>query len=232
MAVAKRDRTRNQLLIAAQTLALEGGSGALSVNNLSEKSELALGTFYNYYRSREDVMLDICALLVSACRQDVTAATSGLEDPVEIVAASLNQTLHTALPGSDIGRLMFETSLSMEPFMLGVRRFFRRDLEEGVKQGAFNVKAPDAVVSMVSGSCLGVMQDVYAGRLAVEMIPEVTESILKQLGVDSGLAHRQANAPMRLQPCRQLPLVATDLLPPLGPASKARQSIAEKTNSG
>ena len=36
MAVAKRDRTRNQLLIAAQTLALEGGSGALSVNNLSE----------------------------------------------------------------------------------------------------------------------------------------------------------------------------------------------------
>ena len=217
MAVAKRDRTRNQLLIAAQTLALEGGSGALSVNNLSEKSELALGTFYNYYRSREDVMLDICNLLVSACRKDVEAATSGMDEPVEVVATSLTQTLHTALPGSDIGRLMFETNLSMEPFMLGVRR----DLEGGIAQGVFRVKAPDAIVSMVSGSCLGVMQDVYAGRLALEMIPEVTESILLQLGVAPELAHKHAHAPVPLQPPRQLPLKAIDLLPPLGPAAKS-----------
>jgi AcrR family transcriptional regulator len=220
MSVGKRDRTRNQLLRAAQGLALEGGAGALTVNSICEQSELAVGTFYNYYLTREDVLFDICLLLVSACAKDVAEVTRGMTDPIDIISASINQTLNSTPPGSMVGRLMFETNLSMEPFVLGMRDFLKKDLEVGVQQSVFNIDDLSVTISVVSGICLGVMQDIYASRLGLEAIPKVIETILTHLGVAYNVAQERARRKIHLQPPRQIPLRAIELLPPLSAISK------------
>jgi len=55
MTIRKRDRTREKLLSAAQALLLEGGFAALGIQQLTERAEVALGTIYNYFRTREEV---------------------------------------------------------------------------------------------------------------------------------------------------------------------------------
>lgn len=220
MAIGKRDRTRNKLLTAAQQLALEGGAAALTVYNLTERAEVALGTFYNYYRTREDVLDDICELLVAASREDIVTLTQGMSDPAAIVAASVRQTLRSVVPGSDIGRLLFEASLPMQRFVIGMRRFFIQDLEAGKNSGVFRVDKEAAVITMVSGSSFGSMQDIYRQALPLTMIEDITEMTLRLLGVEPVLAAEQSRAAIAFHPPRQLPLSALELLPPLGAASK------------
>lgn len=220
MAIGKRDRTRSKLLSAAQQLALEGGAAALTVLNLTERAEVALGTFYNYYRTREEVIADLTELLIAACRKDVTQVIEGLISPVAIVAASVKQTLHMALPGSDLGRLLFDSNLPLHEFIVGLRAFLKRDLEAGLQTGEFHVSNEIAVISMVSGSVYGAMQDIYRGALPVEMIDDITEMALLLLGADPMLAEPEARRATRFCPPLALPLNATDLLPALGAAVK------------
>jgi AcrR family transcriptional regulator len=220
MAIGKRDRTRSKLLVAAQELALEGGAGALTVYNLTERAEVALGTFYNYYRTREDVLDDVCDLLVLASRQAVTQAIDGLEDLRAVVATSVRQTLHLAAPGQGIGHLLFDANLPTHRFILGMRHFFKRDLEAGINSGAFEVGNEAAVISMVSGSSYGVMQDLYQERLEMDMIDDVAEMMLRALGVNASIAAVQARLPIDFKSPPPLPLIALDLLPPLATSGK------------
>ncbi|HBN8626755.1 hypothetical protein IPC1147_29185 [Pseudomonas aeruginosa] len=220
MAIRKRDRTRSKLLIAAQQLALESGAAALTVLNLTERAEVALGTFYNYYRTREDVLDDLRELLIAASRNDVTQVIEGLSSPVAIVAASVRQTLHLALPGTDMGRLLFDSDLPMHEFIVGLRQFFKRDLEAGMRSGEFRISNEVAVISMVSGISFGTMQDIYRGALSVEMIDDITEMTLRLLGAEAEVAEVEARRPIKLCPPIKLPLCATDLLAPLGAAPK------------
>lgn len=220
MAIGKRDRTRSKLLIAAQELALEGGAGALTVYNLTERAEMAPGTFYNYYRTREDVLDDVFELLVMAARQAVVEVTEGMTDLRAIVATSVRQTLRMAAPGHAVGHLLFDANLPTQHFILGVRQFFRRDLENGMDNGAFHVSNESAVIAMVSGSSYGVMQEIYQGRLPMEMIEDVAELTLGLLGVEASVAAAQAHLPIDFRAPPKLPLIATELLPPLGAAAR------------
>ena len=220
MAIRKRDRTRSKLLSAAQQLTLEGGGAALTVFNLTERAEVALGTFYNYYRTREDMLADLCKLLIAACRNDVTLVTEGLSSPTAIVATSVRQTLHMVLPGSDLGRLLFDSSLPMHHFIVGLRRFFSADMKAGMQIGEFRVSNEIAVSSMVSGSSYGTMQDVYRGTLPLDMVDDIAEMILLMLGTEPAVATNEARRKMEFCPPLQLPLSATELLPPLGATEK------------
>lgn len=218
MGIPKRDKTRNRLLMAAQGLVIEGGFAALTVNNLTDRAEVALGTFYNYYRTREDVLEDMWELWVAAHEVDAVAITEGMHDSLAIVATKVRQTMHQSTPGSDLGRLLFECNLPTERYILKIRRFFKQDLEAGMACGAFKVDNEVIVISMVSGSIYGVMQDINRGVLEVSAIDEVAEMTLRLLGVPPEVAATQARLPIEFLPPRIFPLSALELMPPLGPA--------------
>ncbi|MCY1477877.1 hypothetical protein D9M68_112860 [compost metagenome] len=220
MAIGKRDRTRSKLLVAAQELAVEGGVGALTVYNLTERAEVALGTFYNYYRTREDVLDDVCDLLVMACREPIIKVTEGMTDTQGIVATSVRQMLRLGAPEEGIGHLLFDSGLPTQRFVLGLRQFFKNDVEAGMANGAFRVDNEAAVISMASGSSIGVMLDLYQRRLPLEVIEDVAEMTLRLLGVEQSIAAVQARLPVDFCAPPALPLLATELLPPLGAAAR------------
>lgn len=216
MAVSKREKTRERLLIAAQQLLLDGGVSSLTVNNLSASAGLALGTFYNYYRTREEVLEAICALVSSAYQRDLDAVCAGLQDPAQIVAASSLQTLHMLGSGSALGRLLFATELPIEPLIQAVRQRFIRDAQAGLAAGVFKVENEAVMLSLISATTYGALHDRYNGTLAADSLVLVSESILLLLGMAAADAKRLARQDYALQPARELPLLATQLLPPLG----------------
>lgn len=211
----KRDRTREALLSAAQELVLERGLAAISVLDVTERAGVALGTFYNYFRTREDVADAIAELLQRAYHADIDTVTAGLDDPARIFAASARQTLHWLTRGSDIGRLLFESGLPMLRYAVGVRVRAMSDLQAGVESGRFRIDDFAVTQSLIGGIVVGASIDLHFGGLDPDDVPAVVTSMLGLLGVPRARAARIARERLALRPAPTLPLRATSLLDPL-----------------
>ncbi len=86
----EREQRKNQILDVARTLLLEKGLQATSINQIAKLSELSVGTFYFYYKSKEELYvtlqqegLDILADLIAAAvrrKRDPRSKIRGIAD--------------------------------------------------------------------------------------------------------------------------------------------------------
>ena len=211
----KRDRTRQALLTAAQEIVLEKGLQSVSLQEITDRSGVALGTFYNYYRTREDVADAIAELLQRAYHEDIDAVVAGLADPLRIVAASTRQTLAWLVPGSDVGRLLFASGVPFLRFALDVRQRAARDVKAGIEAGVFHVDSLAVTQSALAGIVTGAAFDLHFGGLDASAVPEVAEAALRVLGVPPARAKKVVREPLSLRPAPSLPLDASRYLEPL-----------------
>lgn len=215
MAITKRDRTRKKLLDAAQGQLLEGGVAALTIAVLTSRAEFGVGTFYNYFTTREDVIEAVTDMLIAAFNRDLDLLVKDLSDPEEILTASCLQTLAFVTAGSDSGRILFDSDLPIEVFIYNVRQRFVADAQEGIRQGVFLVDNPAVLLSMISGAVYGVLSDRYRGSLSNTSAKAVCRNVLKLLGVDEVRAQQLLAKRYRLRPEWKFPLSSIEYLPPL-----------------
>lgn len=215
MVVRKRDRTRDKLLMAAQELLLEGGFAALGIQQLTERAEVALGTIYNYFATREEVADAVVDMMLSAFLQSMKEITAGLTDPAEIVSASIRQTLNWMQPNCEFGRLLFLSGLPLTRYAYSVRQGFMQDMQIGIDAGRFSVANQAIIASMVAGGVMAVLLDLFLGQVAPAAIEEVAEHALVMLGLDAGEARRIANLPLSFKLSPDFPLSSIQYLPPL-----------------
>ncbi|MDO8330625.1 MAG: TetR/AcrR family transcriptional regulator [Fluviicoccus sp.] len=215
MTIRKRDRTRERLLTAAQELLLEGGFTMLGIQPLTERADVALGTIYNYFRTREEVADAVVEILISAFLRSMERITHGLTDPAEIMAASIRQTLFWMKPGNTFGRMLFLSGLPMTRYVYQTRQGFTRDMKEGIVAGRFTVAQEPVISSMIAGGVLAVLMDLFLGQVESEVIEQVAEQALMMLGLPPEEAQRIARLPLDLKDAPDFPLSAIEYLPPL-----------------
>ena len=198
--IGKKDRTRDKLLRSAQDLILEMGSGPLTLNDITERAETAPGTFYNYYKTKEELIEAVVKLLLSAYHRDIDRITEGMTDPVDIFAASFRQTLHMGLKESDFGRMIFEQGLPLQDFAAGIRVRSIYDIEQGIAAGRFKVDNLKVYMSLIAGGVLGVLTDMYRGELELRDIDNICVINLKLLGLSQGAANDYGRRPLDFKP--------------------------------
>lgn len=215
MTIRKRDRTRERLLTAAQELLLEGGFSMLGIQPLTERADVALGTIYNYFRTREEVADAVVEILISAFLRSIARITEGLTDPAEIMAASIRQTLFWMKPGNAFGRMLFLSGLPMTRYAYQTRQGFTRDMQQGIAAGRFQVAQEAVISSMIAGGVLAVLMDLFLGQVEQVVIEQVAEQALLMLGLPPEEAQRIARLPLDLRDAPEFPLSAIEYLPPL-----------------
>lgn len=215
MTIGKRDRTRERLLAAAQELLLEGGFSALGTQPLSERAGVALGTIYNYFRTRDEIADAVVALMIAAFLRSIEKITADLTDPADIMSASMRQTLHWMSPHCSLGRLLFNSGLPMARYLYQTRQGFVRDVQYGLQQGRF-VMANEAVTSsMIVGAVIAILFDLFLGQAQPNVIEQVAEQSLIMLGIPTHEATHIAYKPLTFITTPLFPLSAIELLPPL-----------------
>src|SRR5512144_3118358 len=81
-----RARTRGMLLDAAVRVFARKGAGAAAIHEITAEAGVANGTFYNYFRSREDLLEAASLRLAERFDREIAASRTAVADPAERVA--------------------------------------------------------------------------------------------------------------------------------------------------
>ena len=87
--VRKREKTRKKLLEAAKRVMAEKGAESTAIAEIAAAADVAAGTFYNYFRTREEILDAVSASLVEEFRAVMTAIQKRVDDPAERIAVAI-----------------------------------------------------------------------------------------------------------------------------------------------
>src|SRR5690606_15068818 len=77
---ARGDRTRNRLLAAAEVESGANGFHATSIGGITGRAKVALGTFYVYFDSKDEIFRDLVAHMGLATRHWIAERVAAAPD--------------------------------------------------------------------------------------------------------------------------------------------------------
>ena len=202
----KRERTRDQLLVSAQSLLMHEGAGALGLRQITTHAGMVHASFYNYYPDVAALLGDLGELMGATHAAAMAMPSEGDEDAAARFARITRHTLRIVVEQADFGRMMFDIGLPSDRLATELRLRLKMDIEEGVAHGLFTVADVDLATSIVAGAITGLALDLHRGVLGFDKIDPATAQLLKYLGLDAAEAERLAHAAFDFPPPPQLPM--------------------------
>ena len=204
----KKDRTRDTLLVAVQTILLDSAVAGLSVGEVTRVAGVAHGTFYNHFDSLDDALNGVGLYFLAEHSRVLDQLGADSTNRAEVFALSTRQTLRIVVDTPEYGRLLFDSGIPVDRLAAGLRSRMQADICQGIEDGSFRVSDAELTVGLVAGAILGLTLDLYRGRLGPTAIEPAAETLLHQLGVGPKTAHRLAFAPHTFMCLNPLPLSA------------------------
>jgi|GEM_PF-361471 len=202
----KRQRTRDGLLIAAQEILLDRDSPPLSIRTLAARAGVVQGTFYNYFKTIDDVLDSIAVLLATEHQRMVNAMGARQLVVDERVALITRMSFRLFEQATGFGRILFDSGLPIDRFVAGLRLRMVGDLQEGVREGRFRFADLAVARTLYAGAMFGAALDIHRRVLLPESIPATAEHMLLILGVEPARARELANKPATFPDMMPLPL--------------------------
>ena len=181
---SKRARTRDQLLVAAQSLLMTHTAAALSIRQITDHAGVVHATFYNYYKDVAALVADLGELIGANHAVTIAGLNQAWADPALRFARVTRQTLRIVAKEPSFGRLVFDVGLPADSLVSVLRLRLKLDLAEGMQHGRFSRSDLDLTTSMVSGAISGLALDLHRGILSLTAIDPATTRLLEFLGLD------------------------------------------------
>lgn len=192
----RRSATRTALLSAAEGLFAVRGADAVTIDEIVARADVAKGSFYNHFASRDDLAREIARTVRDEIETEIAAANAGEPDPavrmIRAHAVALDYARRRPVRAQAQARLHAGAVSAEAPMNKGVRA----DLEAGLAAGRFRDITVGAGVIFVLGVALGAMaalQDDPTAERAQALIRDLGPALLRGLGMDANEAKRLAD---------------------------------------
>ncbi len=192
--VARERRARTQARIiegALDVFARKGPDGAV-IDDFIRAAGVARGTFYNYYKSTEELLAATTKWLEDDLMVSIETEIAHITDPVERLTSGVRMWLNKAKSEPEwcafIVRVRWRGPL--------VEHQLTTDLKAGMRSGQFDIPGVDAARDLVVGTILEAMRRIVDDRPARSFDQQVTRVILRGLGLDPQAIARQLARPV------------------------------------
>ncbi|HEX3705078.1 MAG TPA: TetR/AcrR family transcriptional regulator [Mycobacteriales bacterium] len=190
----RRERTRARLTEATRALITEKGVSGLRINEITERADVALGSFYNHFESKEDI---VDAVVTESLRELAEAlATGAVDDPAELVSVAIRRFVGLAYDDPAFARLVVHLNHADALFATAVQPAARRAVDLGVDSGRFEVTDIEVAVTSILGGSLALMRSIVDGRLGKGAEVAFAEISLRALGVPTADATEIVRRPI------------------------------------
>ena len=183
----KRSRTRQMLLDSALQALAENGEG-FSLTEVAAHAGVSHGTFYNYFRDRDELMAALVpySVEVFAVRSDQEVNSP---DPAIRFAVISARALRTAINSPHTMRVALRIEAVQRALLIsGPLSYLHSNLVEGHKSGRFTVAPDDGTVDVILGALLLAGRRGVNGESSDAYVMSVIARLLMALGVDKSEA--------------------------------------------
>jgi AcrR family transcriptional regulator len=197
VAAEKRERMRMRLVESALLVFSEKGVDAAVIDDVIIQAEVSRGTFYNYFRTNEELMAAVLLEVGNELLQLVEDTVSQCKEPAQRMATALRMVLHTTrrypLMGRFASRVGIEQAVQNSLAML----YLPRDLKQGMDEGRFQLSDPLIGLDLISGAMrAAIYAMVSRPKVPAHYPEEITYHLLLALGMTKAGARKLVDLPV------------------------------------
>jgi len=191
-----RARTKALLLDAAVRVFARQGVGATAIHEIAAEAGVANGTFYNYFRTREEVLEEVGVRLAQRLQDEITAVSAGVTDGAERMAIATRRFVLQAIRDPVWAAALIRVSTSSSMARARTAGPILHDLRLGRRHGRFTYRDETAALDLVTGAVLAAIRTVLEGRAGAAHAALVAGVILRGLGVSADEADELVKRPL------------------------------------
>lgn len=193
----KREKTRQALLGAARMLVSERGREPVAIQDITGRAGVGLGTFYNYFDSKESIFEAVLADMRVAFNASLDEVRRPVKDPAMLVAITLKYCLQQALDDEEWNGFVKNAGLTGEHTTLTQdREQCLADVRRGIAAGRFRVEDPTFAASLIMGMVRHAYDEIKATRMERRAIDDTIRYVLRMLGLPDAVARALIQVPM------------------------------------
>lgn len=160
VATGKRERNKAEnraaILAAARSVFSSLGYEAATVRDVIGATELAAGTFYNYFRDKESVLRALLDEKMAEMRERAREARRDATTVEEVVRRTLNLAFAMVVEDREVFELMQRNAGAIraildEPSFVAQRDDLRRDLDRVLRRSGVRGVDPEYLAAAISG---------------------------------------------------------------------------------
>lgn len=179
----KKRKTRQLLIDATLELIVEKGIDHFTVQDVSESADVALATLYNYFKSKEELILEATKLFLSQLADDISSQRGDLPDPALGIIYGLSSVIY-ALTFQDRVAWLRQRPLFLSTALYEVAYpYIIKDLKAGIETKRLAVNNPELIWRMISCNIVGIILNVSLEQTPKEEINEAVVNIMKMVGL-------------------------------------------------
>jgi AcrR family transcriptional regulator len=192
----RRAQTRARLLAAARKLFAARGFEPTTIRDIAGAADTALGSFYNYFRTKEDVLAALLEDALGEQHELLEQRQHQVDDVAERVSIAHRHLLAAVREDPEWGWLLVRLDLEHRIVEHVLAGSAMRDLRDGIDAGRFAVTDADVALQASGGALLEVMHAALRGALAAGYDSAHAEGVLRSFGVAPAQARDIARRPL------------------------------------
>lgn len=181
--LSKRERTRQQLVVAAIAVFSANGVAASTIQQIAAEAGMTTGTVYNHFRTKAEIINAVGRSIAETVRARSAPARAAIESGAEQIAGGCRRYLGLAQSSPAWALLIIDVAAMDPAFRTTIEAFVRTELRTGIRRGEFVLTSETAGLDMVIGATLEGMRRIARGEKGRTYVPAVIATVLRGLGV-------------------------------------------------
>ena len=192
VAAERRKKTRAKLLKGALRVFARRGAEAKVIDSVIKKAGVSRGTFYNYFRTNEELFVEVAREVSNEIIRAVDPLVERQENAAAGIACGLVSVLELARAYPVFSSFVARGGpLAISAGNLATESV-PRDIRAGIASGLFTVTDEKLAFDLILGPVIMAFHTVVNESVSESYSRQLAQAVLQSLGVDGSLARSYA----------------------------------------
>lgn len=185
VAAERRERMRKRLVESAMVVFAKKGTGASVIQDVVAAADVSQGSFYNYFRTNEELLVAVGEDLNNEIVQLIESVVGDIDDPTRRVATAIRSYLHLVRSHRVVACFLSKAGLQLMGKTSTINKYLPPDIAEGAKRGQFDFSSLEVALDVIRGIGLMAIHRMASGKTAKDYPEKITIAMLRSLGMSA-----------------------------------------------